>query len=448
MRVNGRRFPLLLSAGWALVAGCGTSAGHAGFGTDGGGDDASVGTGSGGPGGGPGSSSSGSSGSGAPGGGTSSGVDSGGTTGAASSGGAGSSGGGTSSGSGGPARTDAGAPGGGADGGVPAGDGGACTIGASNVRVAEIDVGAAIAYNEIDANGAQPGLEPLAIAPIPSGGSRLSWMGSDGMLHVARLDANDQLVTGTAFTMAAFDYEDLWADDTGGVALVTRPALGGSAADHNCGNINNLCGLVANYPTADPCMDMYLVRFDGTSETWSAKLTDTSATLPAYDTSPTSTTNVVFIWWYAHNGRIAFDGANYGAYFGAAISTSQACVGQSTMTTGINIHQGDRLKVVTTSGVVQSGGFSFGCSHSAFERLIWDPNAKAFVSICENDAPTGGKSGRIAIAPRTTTIYAADLSYSNLGSLLADPAGGYWAITSDIRAGQPAGMDGLADVLL
>ncbi|MBV9946153.1 MAG: hypothetical protein JOZ69_04825, partial [Myxococcales bacterium] len=49
---------------------------------------------------------------------------------------------------------------------------------------------------------------------------------------------------------------------------------------------------------------------------------------------------------------------------------------------------------------------------------------------------------------RTTTIYAADLSYSNLGSLLADPAGGYWAITSDIRAGQPAGMDGLADVLL
>jgi hypothetical protein len=324
-----------------------------------------------------------------------------------------------------------------------------CAIGASNVKVTEIDVGSAVAYSEVDSNGAAPGLEPLAISPIPGGGSRVSWMGTDGNLHVAQLDATDALVAGSAFTLPAFDYEDIYADATGGVALVTRPALGGSAANHDCGNIDDLCGLVADYPTADPCMDMYLVRFDGKTETWATKLTDTTASLPAYDTSPTTATTVVYIWWYAHNGRIAFDGTRYGAYFGAAISVSQACVGSSTLTTGINIHQGDRLELVSTSGALEAtGGFGWGCSHSAFERLVWDAAASKFVAVCENDAPTGGKSGRIAIAPATTTVYAEDLAYSNFGSVLPDPAGGYWGITSDIRAGQPAGADGLANVLL
>jgi hypothetical protein len=366
---------------------------------------------------------------------------SGSSTGGSSSGASGSGSSGSSGSSG--AASDAGSSGASGD------DGGACAIGASNVRVTEVDVGSTVGYNEVDSNGASPGLEPLAISPVPGGGSRVSWMGTDGNVHIAQLDANDQLVAGSALALPAFDYEDLYADDSGGVVLVTRPALGGSAANHDCGNIDNLCGLVADYPTADPCMDMYLVRFDGAKETWATKLTDTTASLPAYDTSPKATTNVVYIWWYAHNGRIAFDGSRYGAYFGAAISVSQACVGSSTLTTGINIHQGDRLAVVSaTTGAPETGGFGWGCSHSAFERVIWDPAASSFVTVCENDAPTGGKSGRIALAPATTTIYAEDLAYSNFGSVLSDPAGGYWAITSDIRAGQPAGADGLADVLL
>ncbi len=313
-----------------------------------------------------------------------------------------------------------------------------------------VDVGSTVAYSEVDNNGGSVGLKPLAISPIPSGGSRLAWLGGDGNVHVAALDTNDQLVAGSAFSLPAYDFQDLYADGSGGVLLVSRAAgeATGTATPADCGNINNLCGLVANYPTGDPCMDMYMVRFDGSTETWSARLTDTTAALPAYDTSATATTNVVFIWWYAHNGRIAFDGANYGAYFGAAISTTQACVQPSTLTTGINIHQGDRLKIVNGTGVVQTGGFSFGCSHSAYERLIWDPGAKKYVSICENDAPTGGLSGRIAIAPATTTIYAEDLVNSNFGNVLVDPAGGYWGITTNTRAGQTIGAAGFSDVFL
>ena len=102
--------------------------------------------------------------------------------------------------------------------------------------------------------------------------------------------------------------------------LVSRTAMG-STDNNNCGNINNLCGLVVRYPTAASCYDMYMLRFDGASETWATKLTDTSASLPAYGTSATSGGNVIFIWSeYAHNGRIAFDGSSYAGYFGAAIT--------------------------------------------------------------------------------------------------------------------------------
>ena len=326
----------------------------------------------------------------------------------------------------------------------------ACTASlASRVRVTEVDVGATAAYNEVDNNGAGLGLTPFAISPLPGGGSRLAFLGKgDGMVHVLTLDAADQ-VTGTAVTLPAYDFQDLYADSAGGVLLVSRAAMG-SSANNNCGDINHLCGLTASYPTAASCYDMYMVRFDGAAETWATKLTDTSATLPAYGTSATAGGNVVFIWSeYAHNGRIAFDGSNYAGYFGAAITVpNQACVGSSTLTTGVNIHQGDRMKVVSASGALQSGGFDWGCSHSGFERVAWDPAAKKFVAVCKNDAQTASKSGRLAFAPGTTTIVPVDLSYANLGNVLVAPGGGYWIVSSDIRAGQTANANGLADVHL
>ena len=331
------------------------------------------------------------------------------------------------------------------------GDGGACGSAlSSRVRITEVNVGIAYQYNEVDSNGAGLGLTPLSISPIPGGGSRLAFLGSDSMVHIATLDANDALV-GTPFGLPAYDVQDLYADASGGVLLVSRAALG-STANNDCGNIDNLCGLTSNYPTAASCYDMYLVRFDGSSETWATKLTDTTASLPAYGTSATSGGNIIFIWSeYAHNGRIAFDGTNYAGYFGAAITVpGQACVNaNSTLTTGVNIHQGDRMKVVNGSGALQTTpGFYFGCSHSGYERVIWDATAGKFVTVCKNDAPTGGKSGRIAFAPNTTTIDPVDLDYSDLGSVLLAGGGGYWITTSDIRAGQPAGAAGFADVHL
>jgi hypothetical protein len=313
---------------------------------------------------------------------------------------------------------------------------------ADRVRVTEIDVGATVAVNEDEA-----ALKPLAIAALSSGGSgtdvsrlasRLAFMGNDAKVHVAALDAADH-VSGTPVAFAAADYSDLYADDAGGVLLLTRDAMGGG--NLNCGTLTNLCG--TTLPASDACFDMYMVRFDGAAETWATKLTTSSAALPPYSTGPTGA-NVLFIWWYAHHGRIAFDGSRYAGYYGVAISTSQSCVTPSNLATAINIHQGDSMQIVDRSGALQSGGFGIGCSHSGYERIVWDPaGGGKLVTVCKTD-----NNNRISFAPRYVTIRAVDLAYSNLGNIVLAPGGGYWLTSSDIRAGQPAGAAGLADVHL
>jgi hypothetical protein len=192
---------------------------------------------------------------------------------------------------------------------------------------------------------------------------------------------------------------------------------------------------------------MYLVRFDGTQESWATQLTQSSTARPPYLTSPTDTQRVVYIWQqYAHHGRLAYDGANYAAYYGAAISVAQACVNSdSALAMAVNIHQGDELRIVGPTGtlVTSRPAFDWGCSHSGFERVIWDPTGSKFVPVCKTD-----NNNRIAIAPAYTTVLPVDLAYADLGNLVLGAAGGYWLTTSNIGMGQPAASRGLAQVLL
>ena len=301
---------------------------------------------------------------------------------------------------------------------------GACALTAERVRVTEVELGTTVVNDEDEA-----ALHPLAISPKPSGGSRIAWMGDDDQVHIAELDAADAVV-GEPIALAAHDFSDLYADDDGGVVLLTRDAGGGGTL--NCGEPTNLCGTPPDPPIA--CYDMYMVRFDGADESWATKLTDSSSSLPPYSTSKTGP-QVYMIWWYAHHGRIAFDGTNWAGYFGSAISVSQdGC---------INIHQGDRMKVVAPDGSLGPGGFDWGCSHSGYERIVWDPEANEFITVCKTD-----NDNRISFAPRYQTIRPVDLAYSNLGDLVLAGGGGYWLTTSDIREGQTANMNGLADVRL
>jgi hypothetical protein len=305
------------------------------------------------------------------------------------------------------------------------------------VRITEIDVGLTYVYQEIDASGGNNiGMAPLAISPIPSGGSRLAFMGSDGMVHIAQLDATDNLVAGSVFGRPAFDFQDVYADNAGGVLLVSRNAQGGGTA--NCGTATNLCGTPPNPP--DPCWDMYMVRFNGSTETWATKLTTSSSMNPPYLTSKTDTSlRSYYIWWYAHNGRIASDGTNFAGYYGAAISVSQGGC--------INIHQGDEMRIVDPAGNILSGGFDWGCSHSAFERMVWD--GSNYVPVCNNDSDPGGtQTGQMAFAPNMKTIYPVNEVNAELGAVIKAGGGGYWLILSNVRPGQPTTSPALDDVHL
>lgn len=293
----------------------------------------------------------------------------------------------------------------------------ACT--APQVKITEIDVGAPVVVNEDDAS-----LKLLSISAIPSGGSRLAWMSNDGKVHVTTLDCNDQVVS--SFGLPAMDYGDIYADDRGGVLLVTRDAQGGGTL--NCGDPANLCGTPPSPPI--PCFDMYMVRFDGTTETWATKLTTSSAALPPYSTGPMGP-QTYFIWWYAHHGRLAFDGTNWAGYYGTATSVSQAC------TTGgnraINIHQGDEMRVVDPTGAMLTGhdGFTWGCSHSGFEKIVWDGTAGRFVMICRSDAfPQVGLN-----VNASKLVFPISASNSAIGNIvLAATANDYWTLVSNTGA--------------
>jgi len=284
------------------------------------------------------------------------------------------------------------------------------------VKVTEIDVGGSVVVNEDDA-----ALKMLSISPVPSGGSRLAWLSNDDSVHITTLDCDDHVVD--SFGLPAMDYGDIYADDAGGVLLLTRDAKGGGTL--NCGEPTNLCGTPPS--PAIPCYDMYMVRFDGKTETWATKLTVSSDTLPPYSTGPMGP-QTYFIWWYAHHGRLAFDGTNWAGYYGAATSVSQMCT--SGGNTAINIHQGDEMRVVDPSGKMVAGqGFDWGCSHSGFEKITYDTSVNKFAMICRSDGfPNAGLN--VNASKLVNAISATDSSVSNL--VPSATAGSYWALVTNM----------------
>lgn len=128
--------------------------------------------------------------------------------------------------------------------------------------------------------------------------------------------------------------------------------------------------------------------------------------------------------------RIAWSGSEYAAYYGTAISVSG------------DIHQGDRESIVSNDGTIKSGGWDWGCSHSGYERVIWDESQKRFAGIAKTD-----NQNRIMYNVNGE-VRGIDLWYSNVGNMVSDKKGGYWFTVSDIESGQPASSDGYADVHL
>jgi hypothetical protein len=249
---------------------------------------------------------------------------------------------------------------------------------------------------------------PLAIAALPSGGSRLAWLGTNNQVYLAKLDCNDHLV-GTPTSIPAVDLQDLYADEEGGVVLVTRNATNGGP--DNCGN-GQLCS-----GTSSQCKSMHMVRFDDAGQvTWEQQVTNLSDSLGGYDDGAR------FVWWYQHHGRLAFDGnENYAAYFGDAITVSNgSCV---------DIHQGDRMQVVDADGSLVTDhpdSFEVGCSHSWQTRMVWDPRTNHFVMVCATD-----NDCRIAQPNPYRTVAGGNCDGTLFGGdLVLSSTEGYWTAWS------------------
>jgi hypothetical protein len=80
----------------------------------------------------------------------------------------------------------------------------------SRVTVSDIDVGIPVmGYGQ-----------EWDTAAMPSDGSRLAWLGTNNRIYVAKFDCDDKLV-GTPVSFPGLDLQDFYADDEGGVVLLT-----------------------------------------------------------------------------------------------------------------------------------------------------------------------------------------------------------------------------------
>ena len=74
------------------------------------------------------------------------------------------------------------------------------------------------------------------------------------------------------------------------------------------------------------------------------------------------------------DSRLAYGNDLYAAYF--------AVYGDSGWVQG---HNGDQLTYVSSAGIVQSGGWDWGCSHSMAELISYHPGLGEFAPICSSD---------------------------------------------------------------
>ena len=278
---------------------------------------------------------------------------------------------------------------------------GTCT--SPTVKVTDVSLG--IAVTGYGREGDTDPL-PLAIAAMPSGGSRVAWLGTDKKVYVAQLDCDDALV-GTPYSFPGVDLQDIYADDNGGVVLLTRDATNGGT--DNCGT-GTLCG-----GNSSPCRTMWMVRFDSSGRvTWETQVTNLGNNLAGYQNGAR------FVWWYQHHGRLSFDGTNYAAYFGVAITVNNGnCV---------DIHEGDRMQVVGPTGTLLTGhdGFEVGCSHAWQSRIVWDPRTSHFAMVCATD-----NNCRIAQPNPYRTVATATCDGTFFGGdLVLSSGSGYWTAWS------------------
>lgn len=213
------------------------------------------------------------------------------------------------------------------------------TKAAPDISSSTLDLSASTAYLQSGYNEL-PQWTRIDTEAAPNGDVYVAWQ-APGSIRVTPLDSSGQrtgsdIVVGGAQEVGGF----VALDD--GFALLTRKA------DTQSNMWNETAA--------------YLVRYSASGrQLWSAKLTGTSTD----DTAPVL------------DGALRWDGSRFGAYF--------VIHGAGGFASG---HFGDTLIYVDGNGNVESGGWSWGCSHNEGIAL-WPIKGSDFAAECYDDWRSG-----------------------------------------------------------
>ncbi|MBN1608900.1 MAG: hypothetical protein JW940_19895 [Polyangiaceae bacterium] len=209
---------------------------------------------------------------------------------------------------------------------------------ADRVKVTTVAVSPSVSLGQSRWGGGEWGSTglPVILSTSPNGLAKVAW--TDGTdVHVTPLDESDQRA-GDDATVAGTQVRGLVAHDDGSALLVVR----------------------------DDAMVFVRLSEAGAEQ----------ATLSLVGGNAHTSDGDRWIDDWPHNGRLAWSGTQYAAYFGQTGNFGAQ-----------GNHQGDHYSFISPEGTLMSGGWDWGCSHSLDERLAH--NAATWAPICTSDTYPG-----------------------------------------------------------
>ncbi|HFD39501.1 MAG TPA: hypothetical protein ENJ31_06595, partial [Anaerolineae bacterium] len=198
-------------------------------------------------------------------------------------------------------------------------------------------------------------------APLPDDRTLIGWTDAGGDGHVSVVSADGRLTQ--TYDYAARSLRGLVAHDDGGFAVLLWDA---------------------------GAKIMWLSRYDAAgSQVWTANI---DGALTSFNPN-------------IGDSRLAYGNGLYAAYF--------AVHGDSGWPAG---HEGDQLTYVDNNGVVQSGGWEWGCSHSMAELVSYHPTLGKFAPVCSSDC----YASKGILLNDNQVVYASD---GNCGGLVSAQLG-------------------------
>ncbi|HQB45469.1 MAG TPA: hypothetical protein PLV85_17785, partial [Polyangiaceae bacterium] len=174
------------------------------------------------------------------------------------------------------------------------------------------------------------------LSPQPSGCSKMAWL-SNGTIQVTPLDGADQPFSQVASTQGS-QIRGLVAHDDGSAVLVVR--------DDKMVLVRLAANGLAQFENIIVGGNSHQAEGDRWIDNW------------------------------PHEGRLAWSGSEYAAYFGHTGNWGSQ-----------GNHQGDRLEIIDATGNGGGGGWGWGCSHSLDVRIAH--NIQRFGPVCLSDCYPG-----------------------------------------------------------